>query len=65
MSEEIPQCDPDEHDETSHYARCKWCGTLDPTEWAVVVGPDGEIKEIECKTCGGTGWERGQEAEHV
>jgi len=48
-----------------YYARCKWCGTLDPSDWSVIVGSDGEIKQIECKKCGGTGWERGQEANHV
>ena len=31
----------------------------------VIAGPNGEIRQIECKRCGGTGWERGQEANHV
>ena len=48
-----------------HYVRCDYCNTRESTEWSVIAGPNGEIRQIECKGCGGTGWERGQEANHV
>lgn len=48
-----------------HYVYCDYCDTRKASEWSVIVGPNGEIRQIECKKCGATGWKRGQEANHV
>lgn len=50
--------------ESSHYVFCDYCGRHQ-NEWSVIVDADGDIVQFECKRCGGTGWERGQEANHV
>lgn len=44
---------------SNHYVHCDHCG-LHQADWSVIVGDDDQIKQIECKACGGTGWERGR-----
>lgn len=47
-----------------HYVECKFCPP-GHAEWSVIVDDDGDVVQLECKRCGGTGWERGLEASHV
>lgn len=47
-----------------HYLCCEFCGR-DQTEWSAIVNRGGEVVQLECKRCGGTAWERAQEASHV
>ena len=47
-----------------HYVDCDYCGRHQNT-WSVIVDESGDVVQIECKQCGGTGWERRQEANHV
>lgn len=50
--------------ETKHYVHCDYCGR-DQADWSVIVDESGECVQLECRRCGGTGWERGQEANHA
>lgn len=50
--------------ETKHYAKCDYC-PRDVADWSAIVDESGTVVQLECRDCGGTGWERGQEANHV
>lgn len=50
--------------DSHHYVICDYCPG-EKADWSVIVGPDGEVERVECRHCGGTGWERFQEANHV
>lgn len=50
--------------ETKHYAKCDYC-PRDVADWSVIVDETGTVVQLECRDCGGTGWVRGQEANHV
>lgn len=58
-----PEPEDDEQD-AYHYVYCDYCGRKH-SEWSVIVDEDGNVAQLECKTCGGTDWERGMEASHV
>ena len=53
-----------EDDMEHHYVDCDYCGRHQ-NAWSVIVAENGDVVQIECKQCGGTGWERRQEANHV
>jgi len=48
----------------THYVYCDYCGRHQ-TEWSVIVDAAKNVVQIECKACGGTTFEPGQEANHV
>lgn len=49
---------------TNHYVGCDYCPG-DQADWSVIVDENGDVVQIECRRCGGTGWDRTQEANHV
>jgi len=59
MSKQLRSSELERHRDGNgeQYIQCDYCGR-GQTAWSVKVDTDGEPVAVECKSCGGSTWER-------